>query len=126
MRALPLVLALVPVCLPQLSLGQELTLPDALKMAKENNGTVIAAMLQYESSKAAARAAYASFLPSVIPTFTYETSRTENFSGPFRGLFRDNVSDSSLSASWRVLDSGERNANYRRSAISRDITGQNA
>jgi outer membrane protein len=126
MRVLPLALVAAVFALPGAVHSQELTLEEALDLARENNGSVVAAMLQYESSRAAARAAYAAFLPSITPTFTYETSRTRNYTGPFRGVFEGNESTSVLSASFLVLDSGFRDVNYRRSLLNRDITGQNA
>jgi outer membrane protein len=62
----------------------------------------------------------------VTPSFQYDTTRTDTYTGPFKGLFNDNTSTSQITASWLIIDSGFREANYRRSALSRDVSEQTA
>lgn len=106
--------------------AQDLTIQRALELARMNNGDVIAAMLNYEASRSSARAAYAAYFPTVTPSFTYDTNRTDTYTGPFKGLFNDNSSTSQVTASWLIMDSGFRDASYRRSALQRDVSEQTA
>ncbi|MEX2242865.1 MAG: TolC family protein [Fimbriimonadaceae bacterium] len=108
------------------AVGQGLTLEQALEMARTNNGDVRSAALQYQASRADARAAYSSYFPLVVPSFQYDVTRIDTYTGPFRGLFEDTSSTSGVTASWLIADSGFRDASYRRAALSRDITGLNA
>jgi outer membrane protein len=100
--------------------AQDLTLERALEMAGENNGTVRAAHYNYLASRAAARSAHAAFLPTLTPAFQYDVTRTNTYTGAGAGLFNDNSSTSSVTADWRLLDNGTRDALYRRSALNRD------
>lgn len=118
MRSLVSVVVAVVASCPALS--QELTLQEALELARQNNGTVQAAFLNYEASRAAARSTLSSFYPTVTPSFQYDVTRTDTYTGFNRGLFNDNTSTSGVTFDWRLLDSGARQATYRRSALSRD------
>jgi outer membrane protein TolC len=106
--------------------SQGLTLEQALDMAKSNNGAVQAAFLQYEASKANAKSAYSSFYPSLIPSYQYESSRLDNFTGPGQGVFRNADNSSSITASWLLADSGERTASYKSSVFNRDASEKSA
>lgn len=102
------------------ALAQELTLDQALELARQNNGTVQAAFFNYQASRAAARSTLSSFYPTVTPSFRYDVTRTDTYTGLNRGLFNDNTSTSGVTFDWRLIDSGVRQANYRRSALNRD------
>jgi outer membrane protein len=90
-----------------------LTILEAVRLARERNGTVRAAFLDLEAARSRTRQAFASFLPDLFGSFRYDTSRSENFSGPNRGRFGDAEGTTQLTASWRVLDSGEREWSYQ-------------
>lgn len=117
-------------CLAGLALvsasAQELTLDKALQMARENNGNVRAAFLNFRASQANARSAFAAYHPTVTPTFEYDVSRTDTYTGLGKGLFEGNTSTSSVTAAWTLLDSGNRDANYRRSAFGRNASEKSA
>lgn len=123
MRRLVTFLVLSGACL---TFAQELTLEQALDLARQNNGTVQAAFLNYEASRAAARSTLSSFYPTVTPSFRYDVTRTDTYTGLNRGLFNDNTSTSGVTFDWRLLDSGVRQANYRRSALNRDAAEYDA
>ena len=106
--------------------AQGLTIDQALAMAKANNGTVRAALLQYQASRADARSAFAAYFPSVTPSFEYDVDRTETFTGFSKGLFDSTTGTSAVRASWLLLDSGTRDASYKRSAYFRDVSEQNS
>ena len=131
MRTFSLVLVVGLACqalpvLAQNSSAQGLTLERALQMARENNGTVRAALLNYEASRANSRSAFAAYFPALTPSFEYQTTRDDVYTGFSRGLLNDTASTSALTASWLVLDAGVRDATYRRSAIFRNISEQSA
>ncbi len=106
--------------------SQQLTIEEALGLARLNNGTVRSAYLNYESAKAAARATYAAFLPTVSGGVSQEDSSTQTFTGFFRGNERDTARGAFVEASWILLESGDRNINYRRALYSRDSAELNA
>ena len=108
------------------ALCQDLTLGRALELAKANNGTVRSAYLNYEASRSNARAALSAYFPTLTPAYRYDTSRLDTMTGPMQGIFKDVTSDSSLSASWLLFDSGEREASFRRSSYSRDGSERSA
>ncbi len=106
--------------------AQELTIDRALEMARQNNGNVRAAYFNFLASRAAASSTLSAFYPTVTPEFRYDVTRTDTFTGVGKGLFNDNTSTSSITADWRLLDSGVRDANYKRNALNRDAAELNA
>lgn len=87
-------------------LGQGLTLTDAIAMARSNNGVLAAAFASVESAKSGMRQANAMFLPFVTPSYTY----LDSASRPASGLptLRDAAHEAGITASWEVLDGGQR------------------
>ncbi len=108
------------------AMGQELTLDRALEMAAQNNGNVRAAYYNYLANRAAARSSLSAFYPTVTPNFQYDVTRTNTYTGIGKGLFNDNTSTATVTADWRLLDNGSRDALYRRSALNRDASQLNA
>lgn len=98
----------------------DLTLEDALRIARENNGTARAAELGYRAAQADARAAFSAFLPTVSPTLRQENGRLQNHTGLGRGGSNIDTTDASISASWTLLDNGTRGVAYRQSQLARD------
>ncbi len=98
-----------------------LTLIEALKTAKQRNGTVKAALLDYEAAKANVKANKASFLPTVTPSAGQEFGRTETYTGL---RTRQNIDDlsSQVEVAWRLFDSGSRGLTLKSSEISREST----
>lgn len=92
------------------AMAQPLSLDQALALAKERNGTILAARLNVAASRSSVAQARASFLPTVTPTFRYDTSRVEQYTGT---AINRNSAGSSLdvTASWTLLDSGQRRFN---------------
>lgn len=120
-RLNPLLLAF----LSSYSLAQsssKLTLEQALRSARENNGDVLAAQLNYESAKASTRSAYAAFLPEVTPNLTREDGRLNTLTGAGKGGRNFDTTDSGITARWLLFDNGVRSANYKRSQISKERT----
>ena len=101
---------------------EALTLEDALIIARENNGNVRAAFLDYEASKASVKTASAAFLPTVTPRFSREWSNTETFTGAGRGSFDSSNTSLALDANWQILDNGFRGLNVRRTEFSAEAT----
>ncbi len=98
-----------------LAQGSALTLEQAIEMAKNRNGVVRAAVLDVQASRSRVRQSFSSFLPVVSPSYRFQNSRSETYTGPAQTLSKSNDHISSLSASWRLLDTGERELSYRAS-----------
>ncbi len=84
-----------------------LTLQEALERAKQNNGTVISARLNYESARSSVASANANFYPTITPQYRY-VDQEQQFSGNFTGTGRQSFSQVTLSANWVILDAGQR------------------
>ena len=94
-------------CIASGAIAAEITLDDALRLAKERNGTVVAAYLDVKSAQSSVRQAKSSFLPSVTPRFSWSDDRVEIYSGPGVSS-RSSGSNLDIAATWKVLDSGQR------------------
>lgn len=84
-----------------------LTLDDALRLAKERNGTVRAAYLNVEAAQSRVRESFGAFLPTLTPRYSYSDQRQEQGSGGV-GAFAQKRSQTQIDADWRLLDSGQR------------------
>ncbi len=105
---------------------QRLTLADALHMAKERNGLVRSALLDYASARQGVKTAFSAFLPTVTPSFTYTDGRTNTSTGPFTGGENSSTTSTEVTASWLLLDNGSRNVAYRISKYSADASQYSA
>jgi outer membrane protein len=98
-------------------MGQEgpkvLTLQDALRLAKERNGTVRAAGLDIRAADARVRQSQAAFLPTVTPQFQYNSHRREIETALGNRFAQDEGGFSTIGTSMRLLDSGERGYSLR-------------
>ena len=98
------------------SQGAVLTLPQALEMARRKNGDVRAATYSTKSAQAAVAGAKANFYPTVTPSYTYNSSRTQVLNPPSGTVFNQNEGQQThIDATFRVLDLGERQFNLRSS-----------
>ncbi|MBX3118386.1 MAG: TolC family protein [Fimbriimonadaceae bacterium] len=95
--------------------GDTLTLEQVIQLAKNRNGTIQAAYLDAAASKERTRQAWAAFWPTLTPNFRYDWSRNKVNTGPFDGLSKGDESTSSVTARWRLWDSGSRDTSYRSS-----------
>lgn len=108
-------------CLPALTLAQQtLSLDDALRLAKENNGTVRAAEYQVKAAGANVAISKAAFYPSITPNVQWNNQRTESNTGLGTQAFTSDETSSGLNATWRILDSGERDLTLRGSRKSQE------
>jgi len=105
---------------------RSLTLAQAIDLAKRRNGTIQAAILDVASAKSRVRETFGAFLPSVIPSYEYDTRRSELFTGPFRGRSGDVTHSTQVAANWRILDSGQREWAYQASRRSAEATAASA
>lgn len=105
LRRLPtLALAL----LVSVAMGQDgLPIEEALRLAKERNGTVRAAYANVDAARSRTRQSLGAFMPSVTPSYRYFDQRQEQSSGGVNA-FSSKGSRTEIEASWRLLDSGER------------------
>ncbi|MBS1723596.1 MAG: TolC family protein [Armatimonadetes bacterium] len=117
-----LVLGFVALSVSALGQTDKLTLEDALRAANENNGTVQAARLNYESAKAGVRSAFSSFLPTVTPVYSREDGHLQTLTGPGKGGSNFDTRSATIQASWLLMDNGTRSATYRRTKVSSEVT----
>lgn len=98
------------------SFGQKLTMDEAIRLAKRNNGTLKAAQKDLVAAKARKTQANAAFLPTLTPTLTYTDSLREI---PSAQLGNQSVEFNQMSTqaglTWRPLDAGQRLAQLRSS-----------
>jgi outer membrane protein len=92
------------------SFGQKLTMDEAIRLAKRNNGTLKAAELDIVVAKARKTVASSSFMPTLTPSATYTDSVQQFASGP-NSTFSQFSTQAGLT--WRPIDSGQRQANLR-------------
>ncbi|MBL8087835.1 MAG: TolC family protein [Chthonomonas sp.] len=90
-----------------------LTLSDALKLAKERNGRLGAAIADLDGARAQKAIAQGAFLPTLTPNYDYSTGRRNTYTGSPRISANEQISTTSLVASWQLLDSGARQARLR-------------
>lgn len=100
-------ICLALLCITTGAMAAEITIDEALRLAKERNGTVVAAYLDVLSAQSQVRSARGAFYPSIRPRFSYNDDRFESFSGPDLSS-RSSGGSADISASWRILDSGQR------------------
>lgn len=102
--------------------GKALTLDEALRMARSNNGTVRAAVLNYESAKATTRASKAAFLPTITPSAQQDYGRIDQRTGAGPFAASRNVDDltTQIDVAWTLLDSGNRRFALRQAELNRD------
>jgi outer membrane protein len=111
------------VCLAALGasvLAQELTLDQALKLAKERNGTIRAAMQDVKAAKGRTAQSFSAFLPTITPSAAYRSNRQEINAGSRTRFLQTEGWSTEIEARWRVLDFGERDFNYRSSRRSEE------
>jgi outer membrane protein len=113
---------LAAIASPAWSQNDSLSLNDAISMARKNNGTIRSAMLDHEASKSRVASSFSSFLPSVTPSYRYDSSRTSTTSG----ITTVNDGFPTVSASWQLIDSGQRDLSYRASKRFAAQAGSNA
>lgn len=88
-----------------------LTLEEAVALAQRNNGTIRAARYAYEIAESRARFDFGAFLPSLTPSYRYESSRSRSDGT----TFRTNEGFPTVTASWTIFDLGLRDLAYRSS-----------
>lgn len=93
--------------------AQTLTLQDAVELARERNGSIRAAMLDLEASKSRSRQAFAEFLPEITADWRQSESLSKTYTGPIRDSRFSVDRRSGLTASWRILDAGQRDLSFR-------------
>jgi outer membrane protein len=98
--------------------GDVLTLDEALKLAKERNGTVRAAQHDVEAARQRVNQARSVFLPTITPSYRYNSGRTEVDTGSGSRFLQDEGASSVVRADWRLFDSGERMYSMRASKSS--------
>lgn len=98
----------------------KLTLADALRMAKDHNGQIASARASVRAADARAKQAWGAFLPSITPSVNYSDQKTEALTGFPKGTFVQSGATTQVRGTWQLLDSGERDLNFRSARRSYD------
>lgn len=85
-----------------------ITLDQALQMARERNGNVKVAYLNYLSARSTVRLAEGSFLPTLTPKIDYQVSRSDFQTGGPPSRVDSTGANLRFDLSWQILDSGQR------------------
>ncbi len=101
---------------------ESLTVGQALEMAKEKNGAVRSAYLNFEVSKQSTRISRSGFLPTVTPTFSQDLSSTQVYTGTGTGNSSSSTTTAFLDLNWRLLDSGARKLGLEQAELNQEAT----
>lgn len=96
----------------------KLSLTDALSLAKERNGLIRSAYWTTNSYESALQISRAAYYPVVTPGYTYNTSRQQVSAGLHDQFLQSEGGTTLVSASWKLLDTGERDLSVRSSSRS--------
>jgi len=119
--------ATLALCFVASAFAQEtMTLDRALMLAKDGNGDVRSAFLSYRSARASARSSFSSYLPTITPSFSLESGRSQVLTGAFRGSENNSTTGAAVDVNWRLFDNGSRDDNYKRALLSASISELNA
>ncbi|MDH4387298.1 MAG: TolC family protein [Fimbriimonas sp.] len=89
--------------------GESLTLEEALKLAKTNNGTLKAAASDIKAATARKAQATSALFPSLTPAFSFSKTKNEQGNSTIGGTtFEFEQTATQARINWRILDSGER------------------
>lgn len=103
-----------------------LSLEEALQYARQSNGTVTAAYLNYEAAQAAITVAEASLLPTVSLNYTRSDTWVETLTGPGRGSRQVLDYGLEIGADYRIWDNGTRRRNVQQARLSAEASALNA
>lgn len=91
-----------------------LTLTEALRLAKEKNGTIRAAVAEIEAARAREKQSFASFFPTLTPSFNYTNGVSEQNSSQFgKVISRNDRGQTQVDGNIRLIDGGQRGLTYR-------------
>ncbi len=89
--------------------GESLTLEDALRLAKANNGTLKAAAFDIKAATARKAQATSALFPTLTPAFSFSKTKNEQGNSTIGGTtFEFEQTATQARINWRILDSGER------------------
>ena len=103
-----------------------LTLDDALKLAKDRNGTVRSAYMQVKAGDASVVQALSAYYPTVTAQYQYNSDREQFLTSSSTGVIQLEGAQSLLNTSWTLLDSGERSYSLGAAKRGRDARRYNA
>lgn len=109
------------------STGQDvLTLDDALKLAKEHNGTVRSAFMQVKAGDALVVQSLSAYYPTINTQYEYSSDRQQFVTNNTSSFLQTEGAQTFLNASWTLLDTGERSFGVNSAKRSRDARLFNA
>ena len=89
--------------------GENLTLEQAIKLAKANNGTLKAAAFDIKAATARKAQATSALFPTLTPAFSFSKTKNEQGNSTVGGTtFEFEQTATQARINWRILDSGQR------------------
>ncbi len=85
-----------------------LTLADVARLAATRNGTYLSSVDNYLSSRQGIVQAFAQFLPTITPNYTYTSQRNSSYVGGNTIFSQNEGGVAGVDASWEILDLGNR------------------
>lgn len=110
MRLRKLSLCGLGVVLSGFAAAQTLTMEEAIRLAKKNNGTLLAAVQDLVAAKAQQTQAKAAFMPTLTPSVSYNDTLRDVPGGP---SVKSSGTVSQAALAWQPLDAGQRLASLR-------------
>jgi outer membrane protein len=97
-----------------------LTLDEALRLARLNNGDIRASLFDVRAAKARVNQSRSSFYPTITPFLEYNNRRSVTDSSGGNFISKNDGTTTGVDASWKVLDGGEREFSLLSSRRSED------
>ncbi len=92
-----------------------LSLNEAIQLAKDRNGTIKTAIFNVRAARARVGQSFSAFLPTVTPSYIYNSSRQEIATGSNQQFVQTEGGITQVAVGLRILDSGSRDFTYRSS-----------
>jgi outer membrane protein len=110
---------------PRIYADDTLSLNQALQMARERNDTVKAACFALQAARAGTDRARSAYFPSLTPQYQYLSDRQQLLT-PGKPFVQNEGGSTTVTAAWRLLDSGQRDLSLLSSRRSEDATEASA
>jgi outer membrane protein len=109
-------------CLSSLGLAQNLTLDEALRLARLNNGDIRAAALDVQAANARVKQARSAFFPTITPFVEYNNRRSTTDTSLGNVISKFDGWTTGIDATWNILDAGQKDFTLRGAQRSEEAT----
>src|SRR5689334_6688982 len=109
-------------CLSSLGLAQNLTLDEALRLARLNNGDIRAAALDVQAANARVKQARSAFFPTITPFVEYNNRKSTTDTSLGNVISKFDGWTTGIDATWNILDAGQKDFTLRGAQRSEEAT----